>query len=307
VTVYYDKVVMSSNAGADTVWEYMVTCNPDEDGRTIGSTAMRNSSGAGILMIGTMTFRSGQMVGQSAYTLNSGAGADVKSLDNWTLADFSTGGYPLMTANFIQASNASTTQSTVAEASPIAMDFGMRSRSGSWTQSVGTLSNAASAIGNKISNAGWVPNMGTPSVSALSTESYDTGGFSTLFQDQDGYTAGYLQSVSVSEDGVLSGSFSNGQEMELYSLTMTTFTNQWGLRREGNNLFSETRDSGSALTGQANIGGTGSITSNALESSNVDMASEFVDLITAQRGFQANSKVITTADSLLGEVIAMKR
>lgn len=305
VTVYYDKVTMSSNAGSDTVWEYMVTCEPEDDGRTIDGTSLKETSGAGVLMIGTMTFRSGQMVGQSAYTLKSNAAGDLKDLSQWTLADYSTGGYPTLTANFIQASNASATNSV--DSQDIAIDFGMRSKNKSWTQANGTLGTTAADIGNKISNAGWVPSMGNFTVSALATQSYDTGGFSTLYQKQDGYTAGYLQSVSVSEDGVLSGTFSNGQEMELYTLTLTSFTNQWGLRREGGNLFSETRDSGSALTGTANSAGKGSITSNALESSNVDMAAEFVDLITAQRGFQANSKVITTADSLLGEVIAMKR
>jgi flagellar hook protein FlgE len=149
--------------------------------------------------------------------------------------------------------------------------------------------------------------MGNSAISALATQSYDTGGFTTLYQSQDGYTAGYLQSVSVSEDGVLSGVFSNGQEMELYTLTITSFTNPWGLRREGSNLFSETRDSGSALTGMAKTGGRGSITSNALEASNVDMAEQFVDMITTQRGYEANTKVITTADSLLNTAMSMKR
>jgi len=304
VTVYYDKVTMSSNAGADTVWEYMVTCSPDDDGRT-ASPAVRGTSSAGVMMIGTMTFRAGQLVGQSAYTLKSNATATPKDLTQWTLADFNTGGYPIMTANFIRASNASAATSTDAVA--ISMDFGIRSKDRTWTQANGTLASNASIPGTNVTNAGWVPNMGNSSVSALATQSYDTGGFSTLFQDQDGYTAGYLQAVSVSEDGVLSGTFSNGQEMELYTLTMASFTNQWGLRREGGNLFSETRDSGSALTGKAKSAGKGTITSNALEASNVDMATEFVDLITAQRGFQANSKVITTADTMLSEVIQLKR
>jgi flagellar hook protein FlgE len=305
VTVYYDKVTMNSNAGADTVWEYMVTCNPEDDGRTIGGTNVKGTSAAGILMVGTITFRSGEMVGQSAYTLKSNASGNLKGLDQWTLADFSTSGYPMMTANFIRASNASS--ATSVDAAPITVDFGMRSKNRTWTQANGTIASNASAIGNKTSSAGWLPSMGNSAISALATQSNDTGGFTTLYQSQDGYTAGYLQSVSVSEDGVLSGVFSNGQEMELYTLTITSFTTQWGLRREGSNLFSETRDSGSALTGMAKTGGRGSITSNALEASNVDMATEFVDLITSQRGFQANSKVITTADTLLGEVIAMKR
>jgi flagellar hook protein FlgE len=304
LTVYFDKVTMS-NAGSDTVWEYVVTCDPDEDGRTIDGQSVGSTSAAGILMTGTMTFRSGVLVGQSSYTLKSNATGDLKSLDNWTLADYSTSGYPIFTANFTSASNAST--ATATNAQPIELNFGMRSKTRTWTQAKGTIASSASAIGNKTSSAGWLPSMGNLTISALTTQSYDTGSFSTLYTDQDGYTAGYLQSVSVDEDGVLSGTFSNGQEIELFTLELASFANQWGLRREGSNLFSETIDSGSALTGTANSAGKGSITSNALESSNVDMASEFVDLITAQRGFQANTKVITTADSLLGEVISMKR
>jgi flagellar hook protein FlgE len=306
LTVYFDKVPMTSNAGSDTVWEYTVTCNPDEDGRTIDGQKVGNTSAAGILMTGTMTFRSGTLVGQSAYTLHSNASGDLKSLSNWTLADYATNGYPEFTANFTSASNASATSSTNAQ--NIALDLGMHSKTKTWTQSAGTLSTLASAVGtNPTDNAGYLPTMGSSVVSALATESYDTGGNSTLFESQDGYTAGYLQNVAVNGDGVMYGNFSNGQEIALYSLQLATFTNKWGLRREGRNLFSQTLDSGSALTGTANTGGKGTITSDALEASNVDMASEFVNLITSQRGFQANSKVITTADSLLGEVIAMKR
>lgn len=324
LTVYFDKVTMS-NAGSDTVWEYIVTCPPGEDGRILdgadgNQVRMADTSGAGVLMIGTMTFRAGQLVGQSAFTLQSNGGAlGVKNLTNWKLADFSSAGYPLVTPNFIQASNASTSIAT--SANPIALNFGIRATdltsntngtwSMGWSQSRGVLASNAAAISTAadahISNSGWLPNFKTPSVDALSTQSYDTGGSSTLFQSQNGYTAGYLQNVSVSRDGILTGTYSNGQVLDLYSLTLTSFTNQWGLRREGGNLFSETRASGPALTGQANSAGKGSIASNSLESSNVDMGAQFVSMITAQRGFQANTKVITTADSLLGEIIAMKR
>ncbi|MBU1247239.1 MAG: flagellar hook-basal body complex protein, partial [Proteobacteria bacterium] len=104
-----------------------------------------------------------------------------------------------------------------------------------------------------------------------------------------------------------SGRYSNGQMLELYKITLGTFNNQWGLKREGGNLFSETVDSGQSLTGFAGDDGKGTIDGNSLEMSNVDMATEFVRMITTQRGFQANTKVITTTDSMLGEVIAMKR
>jgi flagellar hook protein FlgE len=305
LTVYYDKVTMSSNAGSDTVWQYTVTCKPTEDGRTIDGQKVGSTSAAGLLMTGTLTFRSGTLVGESAYTLKSNASGNLHALSNWSLADFSSSGYPEFTANFTKASNASSTGSVNAQ--NIALDLGMRSKSKTWTQSSGTIASNASMVGNVTSNASYIPTMGNLVVSALSTESYDTGGNSTLYQTQDGYTAGYLQSVSVDKDGVLTGTFSNGQEIALYSVELATFTNQWGLHRDGNNLYSATLDSGDALTGTANSAGKGSITSNALEASNVDMASEFVDLITAQRGFEANSKVITTADTLLSTVIAMKR
>ncbi|OIO04819.1 MAG: flagellar biosynthesis protein FlgE [Desulfovibrionaceae bacterium CG1_02_65_16] len=305
LTVYYDKVTMSSNAGSDTVWEYTVTCKPGEDGRTINGQAVGSTSAAGLLMTGTMTFRSGVLVGESAYTLKSNAAGNLHSLSNWSLADFSSSGYPEFTANFTKASNASTTDSISAQS--IALDLGMRSKNKTWSQSAGTLSTLASDVGDRTSNASYLPSMGNSTVSALSTESYNTGGNTTVYQTQNGYTAGYLQSVAVDADGVLTGTFSNGQEIALYSVELATFTSQWGLRRDGNNLFSATLDSGDALTGTANSAGKGSITSNALESSNVDMATEFVHLITAQRGFEANTKVITTADSLLSEVIAMKR
>ncbi len=317
LTVYFDQVRMS-NAGSDTVWEYIVTCPPSEDGRTLSGangvqTVLNGTSAAGVLMIGTMTFRAGQLVGQSAYTLKSNGGGALKDLSAWKLADLSTAGYPLVTPNFIQASGASLATSTTAH--PISIDFGIRATDTTsngagilgWSVARGTLSENAAALGTLISNSGWVPNFKTPVVDALSTQSYDTGGSSTLYQSQNGYTAGYLQSVSVSRDGILTGTYSNGQVLDLFSLTLTSFTNQWGLRREGGNLFSQTRESGPALTGQANSAGKGSVSSNSLESSNVDMGTEFVTLITAQRGFQANTKVITTADSLLGEIIAMKR
>ncbi len=320
LTVYYDQVTMS-NAGSDTVWEYMVTCTPTEDGRLLsganGQTmSMANTSAAGLLMVGTLTFRAGQMVAQSAYVLKSnGGGTTAKNLSNWKLADFSTAGYPLVTPNFLKASNASLANSD--NANPIEINFGMRATnltsngggtwSVGWSQGKGVLASNAAAIGNRVSNSGWLPSFKTPSIDALATQAYDTGGSSTLFQSQNGYTAGYLQNISVSRDGIVTGTYSNGQVLELYSLTLTSFTNQWGLRREGGNLFSETRESGAALTGEANSAGKGSVSSNSLESSNVDMGAQFVSMITAQRGFQANTKVITTADSLLGEIIAMKR
>lgn len=317
-TVYFDQVTLS-DAGGYSAWEYIVTVDPSEDGRYFtdgGGNLIRTNetSAAGMLMMGTMTFRAGSLVGQSAYTLKDGTG-DVGALSSWSLARFSSRGYPLCTPNFLGASNASV--SNGAEAAPIEMNFGVRNTSSITSSNVGAgwavagggaLPVTANLVGNDITNINTtVPNFEIPSISALATQSYDTGGSSTLYQSQDGYPAGILQSVSVSREGVLTGRYSNGQVLELYKITLATFTNRWGLRREGGNLFTETQDSGQALTGFAGEQGKGTIDGNSLEMSNVDMATEFVRMITTQRGFQANTKVITTTDSMLGEVIAMKR
>ncbi|MCM0754887.1 flagellar hook protein FlgE [Desulfovibrio aminophilus] len=313
VTVYFDKVTLS-DAGGYSTWEYMVTTQPADDGRAFGGTRIGDTSAAGVMMVGTLTFRTGQLVSQSAFTLKSNAGGNVKDLSAWTLASFSTSGYPVFTPNFLSQSNASLDNGV--NALPIEMNFGLRNTDltsnggGSITRgwsSPGVLATNAAMVGNDITHVTLLPTAKNPAISALATQSYDTGGSSTLFQSQNGYTAGVLLNVSVSRDGVLSGQYSNGQTLELYSLTLATFTNQWGLRREGGNLFSETLKSGPALTGQAGSTGKGTVDGNSLELSNVDMATEFVNMITSQRGFQANTKVITTADSLLGEVIAMKR
>jgi flagellar hook protein FlgE len=176
-----------------------------------------------------------------------------------------------------------------------------------WGSVTPPLALTAADVANTISNTGILPSFKDTEISALATQSYDTGGSSTLFQNQDGYSAGVLQGVSVSRDGILTGRYSNGQSIELYSLTLATFTDKWHLRREGGNLFSATNESGPALTGQAGDQGKGTVDGNSLEVSNVDMGNEFVKMITTQRGFQANTKVITSTDSMLGEVIAMKR
>lgn len=311
LTVYFDQVSLS-NAGGKKVWEYIVTSDPAEDGRLASNTRFNTTSAAGILMTGTMTYNAaGDMTGMSAFTLKSGtAAAGVKDLSNWNLANFSQDGYPVLTANFLSTSNADFTNQLAAV--NLEMNFGLSNKnlSGSgvtrgWNVGSAGISNA-SMVGTDITDLSRIPNFGEVEKSALSSTSYSTGS-TTLFQSQDGYTAGFLQNVSVSRDGVLTGRYSNGQILELYVLTIADFNNQWGLRREGGNLFSETKESGDALTGLPNTGGKGSISSNSLEMSNVDLAVEFVNMITTQRGFQANSKVITTTDSMLGDLIQLKR
>ena len=141
---------------------------------------------------------------------------------------------------------------------------------------------------------------------ALSTTQYANSS-TTIFQDQDGFSSGFLQSVSVDTEGVITGHYSNGQVLEKVQVALANFNNLHGLFKSGGNIFTETTDSGAPTTGAPGDNGLGSIAPNALEMSNVDLGAEFVKLITVQRGFQANSKIITTTDEMLNDLINIKR
>jgi len=139
-----------------------------------------------------------------------------------------------------------------------------------------------------------------------STTQYATKS-STIFAGQDGYPAGSLQRVSIGEDGVVTGIYSNGRQQALYQVGLTRFLNPWGLSKIGDNLFAATNKSGEGAMNEPGYGGTGTVLANFLEQSNVDVAEEIVNMIITQRGFQANSKTVTTTDTMLAEVIEMKR
>jgi len=141
---------------------------------------------------------------------------------------------------------------------------------------------------------------------SLSTTQYSKSS-STIFQDADGYAAGDLQGVDVASDGILTGVYSNGQLIPLFRVGLAKFLNNYGLSNEGGNLFRETRDSGGAITNKPGENGLGTLAPNSLEMSNVDIAEEFVAMIVNQRGFQANSKTVTTVDDMMQTVIQMKR
>lgn len=126
-------------------------------------------------------------------------------------------------------------------------------------------------------------------------------------QTQNGFSSGMLQGVTVDEDGIFSGIYSNGYSMPFSQISLADFGSYNGLNKEGSNLFSESLASGQAVISSPGSAGVGTIASNTLEMSNVDLATEFVELITTQRAFQANSKVITTSDEVLAELINIKR
>lgn len=124
---------------------------------------------------------------------------------------------------------------------------------------------------------------------------------------QDGRRAGTLESFAIGADGTVVGSFSNGARENVARIAVANFANPGGLEKTGGSSYRATPNSGEPAVGTAGTAGLGGIIGGALEMSNVDLSQEFVDLITAQRGFQANSRVITTSDELLGEVVQLKR
>ena len=124
---------------------------------------------------------------------------------------------------------------------------------------------------------------------------------------QDGYPMGVLQDFSIGTDGTITGNYTNGKRLPLYRVALATFSNEQGLEKAGDTMFKETVNSGNANIDAAGVNGKGIIMAQNLEMSNVDLTEEFTHLILAQRGFQANTRVITVSDQILEEVVNLKR
>ncbi|HXH74573.1 MAG TPA: flagellar hook protein FlgE [Bacteriovoracaceae bacterium] len=123
----------------------------------------------------------------------------------------------------------------------------------------------------------------------------------------DGSSAATLASMSFNDDGVLTAVYDNGTQRELAQIAVSKFENNEGLFKTGKNLFKESRKSGQAAIGKPGADGRGEIISKSIEQSNVDIATEFISLMAAQRNFQANTRTITTSDQMLQEVLNIKR
>lgn len=124
---------------------------------------------------------------------------------------------------------------------------------------------------------------------------------------QNGYAAGGLQTFSIGSDGLVTGNYSNGRSATIAQMQIATFANPSGLIRQGNNLYQQSENSGVASIGSPSSGGRGSLLPGSLENSNVDLAREFTELITAQRGFEANTRIIRAGDELLQSVLNLKQ
>jgi flagellar hook protein FlgE len=148
---------------------------------------------------------------------------------------------------------------------------------------------------------------GTPNLLADHCRLTGAASSSTMLSRQNGYTYGNLMDIVFDQHGVMSGIYSNGVTLPLYQVVLYDFVAPQHLRFEGGNLVSQTRDSGDPSWGAAGVNGFGLINGYMIEQSNVDLAKEMVHMITTQRGFQANSKVITTVDTMMEVVVNMKR
>lgn len=362
ITIYFDK------GDAARQYEFIATCNPDEDNRNIfgGSTT---AAGLGLLGRGTLSFTpdgilsnmtferyignsggmtsanvswpnapsvTGQYTGTAALpatltftaapvpspTVVGGGTAIPVTYAGGTFsipADYSAGAYVEVpnTGIFMQftpgesvaTGNNFTVTVTAGDPANAADTNLWADMTGDYTNqhytfatdflSTGIMQEIELNFGTAFNGTNWVPD-------SLSTTQFSSAS-TTVFQSSTGYGAGDLQSLSVDVDGVITGQYSNGQVTPLFRVALAKFQNTQGLFKEGGNLFRATRNSGESTTGIPGTNGLGSIASNSLEQSNVDMSSEFVKMITTQRGFQANSKIVTTVDTMLSDVINMKR
>lgn len=177
----------------------------------------------------------------------------------------------------------------------------------------GTVFNAASAAtyvtSTTVNPVTFTAPGATQSTVSLNVSAITQYGGATTVQasNQDGNAAGALDTVSVDTSGMIVGKFSNGKTQNLARVALATFTNSAGLSRVGDTLFASSNNSGNPSIGTSGTGGRGTLTPGSLEMSNIDLADQFSKMIITQRGFQANSKIITTSDTMLEELVNLKR
>ncbi|HKN03907.1 MAG TPA: flagellar hook protein FlgE [Buttiauxella sp.] len=143
-------------------------------------------------------------------------------------------------------------------------------------------------------------------LSFLNSMQQNTGSNNIVAANQNGYKPGDLVSYQINDDGTLVGNYSNEQTQQLGQIVLSNFANPEGLASEGNNVWSASNASGVALLGTAGTGNFGSLTNGALESSNVDLSKELVNMIVAQRNYQSNAQTIKTQDQILNTLVNLR-
>ncbi len=237
--------------------------------------------GSGLLLSGVLQFdAAGNLQSVAAFTP---AVDGSKELADWIPAELS-GGLP---------------QFKLEDGSQVSLDLGMRA-AGGWQ-------NAPASAADVGRDMRLLPQMGEGAIPSQNPTTAFSSSSPTSFFKQDGYSQGYLSNVQVNTDGTIVGYFSNSQSLDLWQIPICRFTSEAGLYREGGNLFSATAEAGAMEMGVAGTENYGTIHGYNIENSNVDMATEMVNMIITQRGFQSNSKVVTTADQMLQKAMELKR
>lgn len=275
VNAYFDGAP-STNSSKYT--EFIIA---DEQSVTTGENGeiVYPEKGAGLLLAGALEFDAqGNLINVSAF---SPSVKGSQNLEDWTVADLENGN-PVFELN----------------GSRVSLNFGASAEK--WA-------NAPASAAEVGQNAALLPGMDNPSISAeFPTTAFATTSFSNSYK-QNGYAEGFLSNTKISTDGVISGLYSNGETVDLWQIPLCRFTSEDGLRREGNNLFAATEEAGMMEMGAAGSENFGTINAYNIENSNVDLAQEMVNMIINQRGFQSNSKVVTTADLMLQKAMEIKR
>lgn len=277
VAAYFDSASVK-NADGNRYMEFILAADADYSLDAEGNVVYPEA-GSGLLMSGVLQFDSaGQLSNISAFTPTQ---AGNKDLNTWQSASLSNGN-PVFNLDGTEMS----------------INFGLSAANDEST------SISAAEIGSDPSR---LPGLGDElNRSEFSTTSFASSNLTNSYK-QDGFSSGVLSNVTVSSDGIVTGHFSNGQSLDLFEIPVCRFTSEDGLRREGSNLFSATQESGMMEMGRAGTENFGEVLAYNIEGSNVDMAQEMVNMIINQRGFQSNSKVVTTADQLLQRAMELKR
>ena len=292
LTVNYDLVEKTSDGRK--IVQYTVSIPPGEDGRA----GFEGTDGAGLIMSGTMTFTSaGILQNMSAFTPTDGT--NVHNLATWNSVAIGADGVPMnMTfKNTDQSGNVTRPSQTVT----LDMGLGFASPAGSVQ---------AAAIGTNPDNLPGYTGAGNTLPANVGNENRTvaySGEVSTINRGTDGYMEGWMRGMEINPRGEMNILYDNGQSQPLYQIPLFNFMGEQDLKAEGGNLYSSTLGSGEAMEGVADEENFGKIVSTTLEMSNVDVGRQFTHMITNQRGFQFNSKVITTSDSMLQKALELKR
>ncbi len=310
ITIFYDRTTR------DNVYEFLVTCDPNEDQRDFLSdtVAMQWTKETGNI-ISKVQIPSGQTIGQVKRGVlmygrmefdNQG---NIKKFYETYRVDPDTGALvEIVNENGSPENNPADGYEVLGpHGYPVILaDFLGLNLDNDPAQSDEQRIEAHQNIQQIEFNTGYYYKDGAWRSESVRTTQYATSN-STVFYDQDGYGPGYLESISVDTDGVLTGHYSNGRVIPLWMVGLANFNAPEMLDKAGGNLYKETTRSGPPVTGKPGTNGLGSIAPNSLEQSNVDLGEQFVKMITIQRGFQADARIITVTDTMLDELLNLKR